>query len=85
MLNCVQFTGMSYLFIVLYSFPVDDLICVHPKSLDKAVVEESEPHQSTGSTVDTFLSQDDLDTHDPFGVFIPREPSIREDDEEDGQ
>ena len=35
-------------------------ICVHPKSLRQKVVEPSRPHTSTGSTVKTFLTQDDL-------------------------
>lgn len=34
--------------------------CVHPKSLGRKVVTPSGQHISTGSTVDTFLTQDDL-------------------------
>jgi len=37
-------------------------ICVHPRSLPRRgrAVLHSESHTSTGSTVDTFLTQDDL-------------------------
>jgi hypothetical protein len=37
-------------------------ICVHPRSLPRGgrAVLHSENHTSTGSTVDTFLTQDDL-------------------------
>ncbi|XP_061192777.1 shiftless antiviral inhibitor of ribosomal frameshifting protein homolog [Saccostrea echinata] len=35
-------------------------ICVHPKSLARRVVTQSDTHASSGSTVDTFLTQDDL-------------------------
>jgi hypothetical protein len=37
-------------------------ICVHPRSLPRRrrAVVPSESHTSTGSTVDTFLTQDDL-------------------------
>lgn len=35
-------------------------ICVHPKSLGRKVVTPSDQHISSGSTVDTFLTQDDL-------------------------
>nr|XP_022335015.1 repressor of yield of DENV protein homolog [Crassostrea virginica] len=39
---------------------IPDTICVHPKSLGHRVVTPSDPHTSTGSTVNTFLTQDDL-------------------------
>uniref|UniRef100_K1RUK3 Uncharacterized protein n=1 Tax=Magallana gigas TaxID=29159 RepID=K1RUK3_MAGGI len=35
-------------------------ICVHPKSLGRKVVTPSDQHISSGSTVDTFLTQDGL-------------------------
>ncbi|XP_056021540.1 shiftless antiviral inhibitor of ribosomal frameshifting protein homolog isoform X3 [Ostrea edulis] len=35
-------------------------ICVHPRSLPRKVVTPCNPHISSGSTVDTFLTQDDL-------------------------
>lgn len=35
-------------------------ICVHPKSLGQKVVTPCDQHISTGSTVNTFLTQDDL-------------------------
>ena len=35
-------------------------LCVHPKSLARKVVEPSKPHDSSGSTVKTFLTQNDL-------------------------
>ena len=35
-------------------------LCVHPKSLPRKVVEPSHRHASSGSTVDTFLTQLDL-------------------------
>ena len=34
--------------------------CVHPRSLQRRVVHASDPHNSTGSTVAIFLTQDDL-------------------------
>ena len=41
-------------------------ICVHPKSLRQKVVEPSNPHGSTGSTVKTFLTQDNLITESEY-------------------
>ncbi|XP_052059159.1 shiftless antiviral inhibitor of ribosomal frameshifting protein homolog isoform X1 [Mytilus californianus] len=40
--------------------PFVEATCVHPRSLDRRVVYASQQHISTGSTVDTFLTQDDL-------------------------
>ena len=42
--------------------PILPGICVHPRSLPRGgrAVLHSENHTSTGSTVDTFLTQDDL-------------------------
>jgi len=35
-------------------------VCVHPRSLNGRVLEPSKGHVSTGSTVKTFLTQDEL-------------------------
>ncbi|XP_076081813.1 shiftless antiviral inhibitor of ribosomal frameshifting protein homolog isoform X2 [Mytilus galloprovincialis] len=40
--------------------PIIEASCVHPRSLERQVVYASLQHYSTGSTVDTFLTQDDL-------------------------
>ncbi|CAG2197232.1 unnamed protein product [Mytilus edulis] len=40
--------------------PIIEASCVHPRSLERQVVYASLQHFSTGSTVDTFLTQDDL-------------------------
>ncbi|VDI51849.1 Hypothetical predicted protein [Mytilus galloprovincialis] len=40
--------------------PIIEASCVHPRSLERQVVHASLQHFSTGSTVDTFLTQDDL-------------------------
>lgn len=52
-------------------------LCVHPRSLRRKVVEPSQPHVSSGSTVKTFLTQDELAP--PFGY----EPSFSDIDEGD--
>ncbi|KAL3888722.1 hypothetical protein ACJMK2_001085 [Sinanodonta woodiana] len=44
--------------------------CVHPLSTEKRVLHPSQQHVSTGSTVDTFLDQDDLES------FCQYEPSL---------
>ena len=45
-------------------------ICVHPKSLRQKVVEPSNPHSNphgtTGSTMKTFLTQDNLITESEY-------------------
>ncbi|KAK3588309.1 hypothetical protein CHS0354_000311 [Potamilus streckersoni] len=57
-------------------------VCVHPKSLDKEVVNPSRPHVSTGSTVQTFLDQDDLSSfYEPSVVDINEESSNTSDDD----
>ncbi|KAL3866918.1 hypothetical protein ACJMK2_044167 [Sinanodonta woodiana] len=38
-------------------------MCVHPLSMGRKVLNPSQPHASTGSTVKTFLSQDDLQSY----------------------
>lgn len=50
-------------------------LCVHPKSLPRKVVEPSRHHASSGSTVKTFLTQDDLATEFEY------EPSLVDIDE----
>ncbi|CAC5381432.1 unnamed protein product [Mytilus coruscus] len=40
--------------------PIVEETCVHPRSLHRRVVYASQQHLSTGSTVETFLTQDDL-------------------------
>ncbi|XP_021356454.1 repressor of yield of DENV protein homolog isoform X2 [Mizuhopecten yessoensis] len=40
--------------------------CVHPRSLARQVVHPSQRHNSTGSTVATFLSQDDIQTFQDY-------------------
>ncbi|XP_052059161.1 shiftless antiviral inhibitor of ribosomal frameshifting protein homolog [Mytilus californianus] len=40
--------------------PIVEETCVHPRSLHRRVVYASQQHLSTGSTVDTFLTQNDL-------------------------
>ncbi len=40
----------------------------------------SQPHDSTGSTVDTFLSQDGLDTVVEFFPPLPTIPEFSDDD-----
>lgn len=52
-------------------------MCVHPRSLRRRVVTPSLPHNSTGSTISTVLTQDDIQS---FAVFDPIEPDISEDD-----
>ncbi|XP_067666881.1 shiftless antiviral inhibitor of ribosomal frameshifting protein homolog [Haliotis asinina] len=58
--------------------------CCHPRSIrasgGKMVLYASQAHKSTGSTVATFLTQDDLVSY--AGSFIPSLVDVREDDEE---
>ncbi|XP_046559979.1 shiftless antiviral inhibitor of ribosomal frameshifting protein homolog [Haliotis rubra] len=58
--------------------------CCHPRSIrasgGKMVLYASQPHRSTGSTVGTFLTQDDLVSH--AGTFTSSLVDVREDDEE---
>lgn len=53
-------------------------VCVHPRSLQKNVLELSSSHVSTGSTVKTFLTQDEL-----APPHAPYEPSLADIDEGD--
>lgn len=50
-------------------------ICVHPKSLRNKVVSPSRRHESSGSTVKTFLTQDGLVSE---GVYVPSLADIDE-------
>lgn len=52
-------------------------LCVHPNSLRRKVVEPSRNHVSTGSTVKTFLTQDELASEFDY------EPSLADVDELD--
>lgn len=56
-------------------------ICVHPKSLRRGerAVFPSHSHNSTGSTIDTFLTQDDL-----FSRMSDFGPDVSDIDEDDG-
>ncbi|XP_071095706.1 shiftless antiviral inhibitor of ribosomal frameshifting protein homolog [Haliotis cracherodii] len=58
--------------------------CCHPRSIrasgGKVVLYPSQPHRSTGSTVVTFLTQDDLVSH--AGTYVSSLVDVREDDEE---
>ncbi|XP_076112939.1 shiftless antiviral inhibitor of ribosomal frameshifting protein homolog [Mytilus galloprovincialis] len=56
-------------------------ICVHPKSLCRGqrAVFPSHSHHSTGSTIDTFLTQDDL-----FSRMSDFGPDVSDIDEDDG-
>ncbi|KAK3578274.1 hypothetical protein CHS0354_010475 [Potamilus streckersoni] len=51
-------------------------MCVHPFSMPRKVLNPSQPHTSTGSTVKTFLDQDDLMS------FCHYEPSLTDINEE---
>ena len=52
-------------------------LCVHPKSLQRQVVEQSRRHVSSGSTVKTFLTQHELVS---FNDYEPSLPDISEND-----
>jgi len=51
-------------------------VCVHPRSLDGRVLEPSQMHVSTGSTVKTFLTQDELMS--PYDEYEPSLATIVE-------
>jgi hypothetical protein len=60
--------------------PDPAVTCVHPGSLKSRglpqVVNSSNTHDSTGSTVDTFLSQTDLNKR--MEEFFPGLPTVKE-------
>lgn len=69
-----------YFLSAAYNAPIVPL-CVHPRSLARMVVYPSTPHHSTGSTVATFLTQDDLGSIDVY--LGPRVNDIPEEDASD--
>ncbi|XP_052795420.1 shiftless antiviral inhibitor of ribosomal frameshifting protein homolog [Mya arenaria] len=56
-------------------------VCVHPNSLEHKVIEPSPDHVSTGSTVKTFLTQDELAP--PHAPYEPSLASIPDDSGDD--
>ncbi|KAL3866916.1 hypothetical protein ACJMK2_044165 [Sinanodonta woodiana] len=61
-------------------------MCVHPLSMGRKVLNPSQLHTSTGSTVKTFLSQDDLQSfchYEPSLVGISEDSSSGNDDNSD--
>ncbi|XP_052795421.1 shiftless antiviral inhibitor of ribosomal frameshifting protein homolog [Mya arenaria] len=56
-------------------------VCVHPNSLEHKVIEPSSGHVSTGSTVKTFLTQDELaPPHAPYEPSLASIPDFSDDD-----
>ena len=51
-------------------------VCVHPRSIGGRVLEPSQVHASTGSTVKTFLTQDELMS--PYDEYEPSLSTIVE-------
>lgn len=67
----------GYNFLLISATEPIILVCVHPLSLQLQVPGDgSESHVSTGSTVKTFLTQDDL-----APPYSPYEPSMADIDE----
>ena len=82
MTDLVLLDHSSSLSLIFSAGPITQgVMCVHPRSRDRNVMYPSLRHNSSGSTVDTFLTQDHLGNFD--SEYISRLPRVDEGDDSD--